>query len=242
MVSSRLRPPPFVTPRRLAQALGDRLPPDGARVGLLGGSFNPAHAGHRHISEQALKRLQLDEVWWLVSPQNPLKPVDGMGRLAERVERARATASHPRIRVTALERLLRTTLTAETLAALTHWFPRVRFVWLMGGDNLAQVHRWSAWQDIFHTVGVAVVDRPAYSLAPLAGKAARRFARARVPETQAGTLALGSPPAWTFLHIPRSALSATALRARAPSPGSRETGEESGPTGGREATAAAIRG
>ncbi len=243
MAPARLRPPPFVTRRRLAAELGHRLPPPGARIGLLGGSFNPAHAGHRHICEQALKRLQLDEVWWLVSPQNPLKPAAGMGRLADRLERARAVAGHPRIRVTALERLLRSTLTAETLTALAGWFPQVRFVWLMGADNLAQVHRWAAWQEIFHTVGVAVLDRPAYSLAPLAGKAARRFARARVPEPHAGTLAFEPPPAWTFLHIPRSALSATALRARAPSPGSRETDEESGPLGGRrDGAAAATRG
>jgi nicotinate-nucleotide adenylyltransferase len=219
---SHLRPPPYVSRRVLAAELGGRLPAPGARVGLLGGSFNPAHAGHRHISALALKRLGLDEVWWLVSPQNPLKPSAGMARLSDRLARAEAVA-HPRgarlpIRVTALERHLPSTLTAETLRALTVWFPHARFVWLMGADNLGQIDRWARWQEIFHTVGVAVLDRPAYSLKPLAGKAARRFARARVPEAEAGTLALRPPPAWTFLHIPKSALSATALRARAPSP------------------------
>jgi nicotinate-nucleotide adenylyltransferase len=229
MPRPRLRPPPFVTPSRLAAELGHRLPPPGARIGLLGGSFNPAHAGHLHISRQALTRLRLDEVWWLVSPQNPLKPVVGMGRLADRMESACGQARDPRIRVTALERLVGSTLTADTLQALTRWLPHVRFVWLMGADNLAQMHRWAAWQEIFHLADVAVLDRPAYSLQSMAGKAARRFARARVPEGEAGTLALRSPPAWTFLHIPRSSLSATALRARAPLAA---TGSESGPDGG----------
>ncbi|CAE7894105.1 proA, partial [Symbiodinium necroappetens] len=173
--------------------------------------------GQGQVCLQALKRLGLDEVWWLVSPQNPLKPVAGMGRLADRLARARAVAAHPRLRVTALERRLPTALTAETLRALRHWFAGVHFVWLMGADNLGQIHRWTAWQEIFHTVGVAVLDRPSYSFTPVAGKAARRFARARIPERKAGRLASAPPPAWTFLHIPRSALSATALRARAPS-------------------------
>jgi nicotinate-nucleotide adenylyltransferase len=219
---THLRPPPTVPRRVLAAELGGRLPHPGARIGLLGGSFNPAHAGHRHISALALKRLDLDAVWWLVSPQNPLKPAHGMARLAERLAGAAAVAHPPGtrlpIRVTALERHLPSALTAETLRALAGWFPQARFVWLMGADNLAQIDRWARWQEIFHTVGVAVLDRPAYSFRPLAGKAARRFARARVPEAEAGTLALKSPPAWTFLHIPKSALSATALRARAPSP------------------------
>ncbi len=232
------RPPPFVTRSRLAAELGGWLPPPGRRIGLLGGSFNPAHAWHRQISQQALKRLRLDEVWWLVSPQNPLKPVTGMGRLSDRLTRARQVARHPHLRVTALERLLPGTLTADTLRALTHWFPRTSFVWLMGADNLSQIDRWAAWQEIFHTVGVAVLDRPSYSLQSVAGKAARRFAGARIPEMRAGKLALAAPPAWTFLHIPRSALSATALRAHAPSaiPGS--GADQSGLHGGRYAVAA----
>ncbi len=245
MASPRLRPPPFVTRRCLAAELGGRLPAAGQRIGLLGGSFNPAHDGHRQVCLQALKRLGLDEVWWLVSPQNPLKPVAGMGRLADRLARARAVAAHPRLRVTALERRLPTALTAETLRALRHWFAGVHFVWLMGADNLGQIHRWTAWQEIFHTVGVAVLDRPSYSFTPVAGKAARRFARARIPERKAGRLASAPPPAWTFLHIPRSALSATALRARAPSglPDAVADGgrDESGPPGGRRTEPAAPR-
>ncbi|WP_421708154.1 nicotinate-nucleotide adenylyltransferase [Algihabitans sp.] len=220
-----------MTRRRLAAELDGWLPPPGARIGLLGGSFNPAHAGHVHISMQALKRLRLDEVWWLVSPQNPLKSQTGMGRLADRLARSRHLARHPRLRVTALERLLPGTLTADTLSALVGWFPGRRFMWLMGADNLCQIDRWAAWQEIFHTVGVAVLDRPAYSFAPVAGKAARRFARARVPEKSAGRLVLASPPAWTFLHIPKSSLSATALRARAPSPSPEVGMDESGPGG-----------
>ncbi|WP_119167154.1 nicotinate-nucleotide adenylyltransferase [Algihabitans albus] len=234
MVFSRLRPPPFVTRRRLAAELGGWLPPPGARIGLLGGSFNPAHVGHLHISQQALKRLQLDEVWWLVSPQNPLKSQAGMARLGDRLAQAKQLARHPRLRITALERLLPGTLTADTLRALVHWFPGTRFAWLMGADNLGQIDRWAAWQEIFHTVGVAVLDRPAYSFTPVAGKAARRFVRARIPERSAGRLVLASPPAWTFLHIPKSALSATALRARAPSAIPEDGMDKSGPRGDQD--------
>src|SRR5690606_10326285 len=158
----------------------------GLRVGLLGGSFNPAHAGHRHISLEALRRLKLDEIWWLVTPQNPLKPVCGTAPLDRRVAAARRVADHPRIRVTDIERRLGTRYTADTLAALTARFPRTRFVWLMGADNLAQIHRWRHWTRIFHTVPIAVLDRPTYSLKASGGVAARRFARYRVSPREAG--------------------------------------------------------
>jgi nicotinate-nucleotide adenylyltransferase len=202
------------TPARLARALGGFLPPAGCRVGLLGGSFNPAHGGHRHIALEALRRLDLDEIWWLVSPQNPLKPAEGMGDLQERLERARRVANHPRIRVTALERTLGTRYTADTLDALTRRLPNVRFVWLMGADNLAQVDRWNRWTRIFHTVPVAVFDRPSYSFTAVSAKAARRFARHRLAESSARRLADERPPAWTFLHVRRDPRSATAIRAR----------------------------
>lgn len=135
----------------------------GLRVGLLGGSFNPAHDGHRYISRLALKLLGLDEVWWLVSPQNPLKPAAGMASLGDRLARAQAVADHPRIRVTDLERLLGTRYTADTLAALHRCFPRTRFVWLMGADNLLQVPRWQRWTEIFETTPVAL-RRPHVSI------------------------------------------------------------------------------
>ncbi|MBM3732952.1 MAG: nicotinate-nucleotide adenylyltransferase [Acidimicrobiia bacterium] len=191
------------------------------RIGLLGGSFNPAHEGHLHISRQALAKLRLDEVWWLVSPQNPLKPARGMAPLATRIRVARDIARHPRIRVSAIEAELGTVYTAETLKRLVARFPKIRFVWLMGADNLIQISRWRDWRSIFTTVPVAVFARPAYSLRALASVAARRFAKARISGTAAGALADMRPPAWAFLRIRLSAASAAAIRARGPveSPG-----------------------
>jgi nicotinate-nucleotide adenylyltransferase len=184
------------------------------RVGLLGGSFNPAHAGHRHISVSALRRLALDEVWWLVSPQNPLKPVKGMAPLAKRLAGGRKAARHPRIRVTAIEAALGTRYTADTLDALVGRFPYTRFVWLMGADNLVQLPRWHRWRSIFETVPIAVFDRSPYSFRALAGKAARRFAHRRLPERQASVLAESQPPAWVFLHTRLHPASATVIRSR----------------------------
>lgn len=184
------------------------------RVGLLGGSFNPAHDGHRHISLEALKLLRLDAVWWLVSPQNPLKPSEGMAGLADRVEGARRVARHPRIVVTDIERQLGTRYTADTLTALSGRFPRTRFVWLMGADNLLQLPRWDRWTVIFHTVPVAIFDRPSYSLRALGGEASQRFARRRVTADRIGRLADMAPPAWAFLHTRLHPASATALRGR----------------------------
>ncbi len=186
----------------------------GKRVGLLGGSFNPAHEGHLHISRQALAKLRLDQVWWLVSPQNPLKSTRGMAPLEARIAGARAVARHPRIRVGAIEVELGTTHTAETLARLVERFPGIRFVWLMGADNLIQIPRWRDWRAIFAAVPVAVFARPAYSLRALASTAARRFASARIPGHAAGALADMRPPAWAFLRIRPSAASATAIRSR----------------------------
>ncbi len=184
------------------------------RVGLLGGSFNPAHDGHRHISCEAMKRLGLDEVWWLVSPQNPLKPRSGMAPLADRLTGARRTAAHPRIRVTDIERHLATTYTAETLAHLTRAFPNVTFLWLMGADNLLQIPRWRRWTAIFHRVPVAILDRGPYSMSALTGLAARRFATFRLPAHRGRALAGREPPAWVFLPIRRHSASATAIRTR----------------------------
>lgn len=185
------------------------------RVGLLGGSFNPAHEGHRHVSRMALDRLGLDRVWWLVAPQNPLKPADDMAPLEARLEGARAWAEGPRMRVTAIERDLGTRFTADTLKALKKRFPAHRFVWLMGADNLIEIPRWRNWTAIFGAVPVAVFARPSYSLKALTSTAARRFAGDRLPERQAAHLAERRPPAWVFLHIPLSAQSGTGIRARA---------------------------
>lgn len=180
-------------------------------IGLLGGSFNPAHDGHRHVARLALKFL--DEVWLLVSPQNPLKPVAGMAPLAERLAEARRVmAGDPRIRVTALEQKLGSRFTFDTINRLKIRFPRVRFVWLMGADNLVQIARWARWNRIFDSVPVAVLARSPYSQRALAAKAARRLAGFRVK--QARGLADRMPPAWTFLHVRLHPASATAIRAR----------------------------
>lgn len=184
------------------------------RIGLLGGSFNPAHEGHRHISLIALKTLGLHEIWWLVSPQNPLKPSDGMAPFAERYASARKAARHPRIRVTGIEAVLGTQYTADTIRALRRRFPALRFVWLMGADNLRQIAEWQRWPEIFTELSIAVFDRPSYSFRALAGKAARRYRRFRVRPCRAKRIAFLKPPAWVFLHIPLHPASATAIRAR----------------------------
>lgn len=194
------------------------------KVGLLGGSFNPAHAGHRHISLLALKSLGLDEVWWLVSPQNPLKPVAGMAPFAQRIAWARREAGHPRIRVTGIEARLGTRFTADSLQALARLFPRTRFVWIMGADNLVQIPRWDRWLTIFRTVPVAIFDRSSYSLKALSGKAARRHARWRIRPSRAKLLADQPPPAWMFMHIRRHPASATGIRAQRQAQAAGETG------------------
>ncbi len=184
----------------------------GLKVGLLGGSFNPAHAGHRHISLMALRRFGLDQVWWLVSPQNPLKPSAGMAPLAERLAGARRAAAHPRIRVTDLESRLRTRYTADTLAALKRRHPGHRFLWLMGADNLIQIPDWKRWENIFRTVPVAVFNRPNYGNRALAGRAATRFRHYRVGQQAYRRLVERAPPAWVFLWDTRHPASATAIR------------------------------
>lgn len=200
-----LPPPPEPGPR-------ERL------VGLLGGSFNPAHDGHRYVSTEALKRLGLDEIWWLVSPQNPLKPAAGMAPLAARLASARAAARHPRIRVLALESRLGTRYTADTLDRLRLW-PGHRFVWLIGADNLAQMPRWRRWSDILARTPVAVFAREPYLRAALAGKAASRFAHARIGQERARALPVTPPPAWTFVRLRPHPASATALRHTGPATG-----------------------
>ncbi len=161
-----------------------------------------------------MRRLGLDEVWWLVSPQNPLKGAEDMAPQKARIAGAQALARHPRVRVTGLEALFGTRYTADSLTALTSRFPRVRFVWLMGADNLYQISAWQDWPSIFNTVVIAVFDRPSYSLGAGNAKAARRFARHRVAESRARTLASLAPPAWTFIHNRLIAQSATRIRAQ----------------------------
>ncbi|MQP65399.1 nicotinate-nucleotide adenylyltransferase [Niveispirillum sp. SYP-B3756] len=184
----------------------------GLRVGLFGGSFNPAHGGHRHMSLMALRMLGLDEVWWLVSPQNPLKSLDGMAPLTQRMAGAARVANHPRIRVSDIETRMGTRYTVDTLAGLKRHFPGTDFVWLMGADNLAQMPRWRGWTRIFGMVPVAIFPRQPYSVGALGGKAARRFAKARWQMSAAKHLAGAKAPAWVFLEAPLHPASATAIR------------------------------
>lgn len=190
----------------------------GRRIGLLGGSFNPAHEGHLHISLLALARLGLDELWWMVSPLNPLKSASEMAPLAKRMAGARAMARHPAIRVTDIEAQLGTLYTADTLAALRRRFPRARFVWIMGADILPELPRWKHWRDIFRLVPIAVFGRAPYSSRALAAMAARTFARNRLHARNARTLADHTPPAWIFFHTRLHPASATSIRAAASLP------------------------
>lgn len=190
----------------------------GRRVGVLGGSFNPAHAGHRHISLYALATLRLSAVWWLVSPQNPLKAPDDMAPLAQRLRVARQVAQHPRVCVCDLEWRLNTRYTVDTLMQLRRRFPRTRFVWLMGADNLWQMSRWKHWPRLFAMVPVAVLGRPSYlsMVRALSSAAARRFACTRRRFAgSASRLAWQLPPAWAVLGNPPHPASATAIRQRA---------------------------
>lgn len=194
-----------------------RLPPfaPGLRIGLFGGSFNPAHEGHRMASITALQRLQLDRIWWLVTPGNPLKNNHNLPSLGERIRFSRKLADHSRIHVTGIEALLRTRYTADTLRALKRRCPGVRFVWIMGSDNLASFHRWNEWRAIARMMPIAVIDRPGSTHSAMAAPAANWMARWRVPESEGAILARLRPPAWVFLHGRRSDLSSTMLRRQA---------------------------
>jgi nicotinate-nucleotide adenylyltransferase len=186
----------------------------GQAIGLLGGSFNPPHAAHRQISEIALKRLGLDRVWWLVSPGNPLKARADLLPLAVRLALCRETAQNPHIEVTGFEAELPSPYTASTLAFLRARSPLVRFVWIMGADNLATLHLWRSWREILALMPVAVVDRPGWRLKAMSSPAARAFAGSRLPEREAPMLARAAPPAWAFLTGRLSPLSSTAIRAK----------------------------
>lgn len=184
----------------------------GMRIGLLGGSFNPAHDAHRALSLLAWKRLGLDRVWWLVSPGNPLKENSDLPPLETRIAQAREVAQSPYIDVCAPEAAYRTRYTFDTLTRLVAEHPAVRFVWLMGADNLAQFHRWKRWQEIAELMPMAIVERPGDEDAPLSSKAAHALARYRVDESDAALLMSMPPPAWIYLHGLKSPLSSTSLR------------------------------
>lgn len=184
----------------------------GMRIGLLGASMNPAHDGHRHISLMALRRLRLDAVWWLVTPLNPLKQNADLAGLETRLSVAKTVADHPRIKVTGFEAALPAAYSAGTIAYLQRRFPSVRFVWLMGADNLAIFHRWRSWRQIITSIPMAIADRPGWRRRALAAPAATAFRFAMLPESRAGTLPCAAAPAWCFLTIPLVTTSSTAIR------------------------------
>lgn len=184
----------------------------GMAIGLFGGSFNPPHDGHLLVAETALRRLRLDRLWWMVTPGNPLKSGRGLLPLAERVRLSERLVADPRMQVTAFEAALSLRFTADTLLAVKRRNPGVHFVWIMGADNLRDFHRWQRWRQIAMTFPIAVVDRPGATLSFLSAVLPKYFDDARVDEADAGILARRPPPAWTFLHGPRSPLSSTSLR------------------------------
>ncbi|MFD0916541.1 nicotinate-nucleotide adenylyltransferase [Pseudahrensia aquimaris] len=186
----------------------------GQRIGLFGGSFNPPHDGHVHVCEQALRRLELDWIWWLVTPGNPLKDTSNLAPLEERLALCEAITPDPRMKITAIEAGLHSRYTADTLEHIVSRNPECHFVWIMGADNLGQFHRWDRWRDIAQLVPIAVIDRPGSAMALHSAPAAQTLRRYRLDEADAARLPLLEPPSWTFLHGPRSSLSSTALRAK----------------------------
>lgn len=184
----------------------------GQSIGLLGGSFDPPHEGHVHISHEALRRFGLDQVWWLVSPGNPLKP-RGPAPLEQRMAEARALLDHPRMHVSDFEARVNTRYTAETLEELHRVARGLRFVWLMGADNLVQFSRWERWRQIIETVPLGVLARPGQRISARNSVAARVYRHARIPADQSQLLARATAPAWCFVNVPMVDISSTALRA-----------------------------
>ena len=202
--------PASVASQSVSQAIP--LYSNGMRIGLLGGSFNPPHEAHRAISLFAIKRLKLDRVWWLVTPGNPLKSNGALNDLDTRMAAAREMADDPRIDISCLEAVIGVRYTVDTISYLRRRASGLRFVWIMGADNLAQFHRWQNWRRIASEVPIAVIDRPPQSFRALAAPAAQALARYRLPENQAARLADQHAPAWVFLTGMKSNLSSTGLR------------------------------
>lgn len=186
----------------------------GQRVGLFGGSFNPPHLGHVHVCEQALTRIGLSQIWWLVTPGNPLKDHSNLAPLAKRIQACEDITTDPRLKITAVERDLPTRYTADTLSHIVERNPSVDFIWIMGADNLGQFHQWQRWRDIANLMPIAVIDRPGSTLALHSAKAAQALRYYRLDESDARKLPALKPPVWTFIHGPRNSLSSTSIRAK----------------------------
>ena len=186
---------------------------DGAKIGLFGGSFNPPHEGHLNLCDLALKRLELDQIWWVVTPGNPLKDTSKLASLETRIQKCHEIISHPRIKVTAFEAKHKVRYTADTVTLVKRLRPRNDFIWLMGADNLADFHHWQDWQQIADMMPIAVIDRPGSTLSYHSALASIALSKYRIDEGDASLLAYMRPPAWTFLPGPRSSLSSTQLRA-----------------------------
>lgn len=199
-----------ISPRHL------RMPyvEEGMAVGLFGGSFNPPHRGHLLVAELALKRLQLDQLWWIITPGNPLKSGKELSPLADRLTLSEKVARDRRMKITAFEAAHDLRYTADTLALVREKNPGVDFVWVMGADSLRDFHLWERWREIVETLPIAVIDRPGATLSATSAVMARTFDQARLDEAEAENLARRDPPAWTFIHGPRSPLSSTAIRNR----------------------------
>lgn len=192
---------------------GDPVANAGQTIGLLGGSFDPAHEGHMHITRAALRQFGLDGVWWLVSPGNPLK-ANGPAPMDQRLAQAHQIMEHPRVQITDIETRLGTRYTVETIAGLQARYPGVRFVWLMGADNLAQFHRWQDWRWIMETLPVGVIARPGDRISARLSRAATIYRSAMLPARASQRLAHGAVPRWCFINLPMSDTSSTQIRAR----------------------------
>ncbi len=202
----------------------------GMTVGLLGGSFDPPHAGHVHITREALKRFSLNRVWWLVSPANPLKQ-NGPAPLAERMTAARRVMDHPKVCVTGIEARLGTRRTADTIAALQAIYPGTHFVWLMGADNLAQMHLWHDWRQIVHAVPIGVLARPGERMVARMSPTSRTYRRYRLSQARSHLLARAVAPAWCFVNVPMLGVSSTLIRRHGGRILSATVGEKSGGDG-----------
>lgn len=187
---------------------------EGARIGLFGGSFNPPHKGHINLCDIALRKLELDQIWWIVSPGNPLKDTTKLKSLEERLKLCNEMAAHPKIKITCFEVRYETRFTIDMLRLVKRYRSRQKFVWLMGADNLAEFHKWKDWREIVHMMPIAVIDRPGSTLSFQSALAAHYLSKYRLDESDGRLLAYKKPPAWTFLHGPRNSLSSTQLRAK----------------------------